>query len=431
MNSVELMEQRARHIVDARKIIDTADAEKRELNAEESEKVDQHFAEADKLEAKIDTQNKREAVEAAEARLKTVSERKSRPTLHHQDEPAQPISALRSWLSYGAISHNKRPVRLTGADIDNAQRCGLDLSSRTASLRTEAPLLKGSATAGAELVAWSDFYAGFYDKLKYYGPCLDLVTIQNSDNGNSLHIPVMDDTGNIAEVLAEGSEAAEGEPVTAKVTLGSFKYSSKEVIVSLELLQDSSFDLESYIVNALAVRFGRKWNADITKGAGSTLPYGLAARASSASIVSGGSAATPTLTADNLFDLADAVDDSYRNAPGVGYMMSRTTWSKVRKLKDDENRYLIGPDLQAGTRAMFNGYPVYINPDMDSAGVSKKIVLFGDYKMYTWRKVSGIELHRLNEHRIRSGEVSFLAFARADGNLINTDAVKYIASPAS
>ena len=436
MNSVlELREAHAKAIHDARQIIDTADTEKRELRADESEKVDTLFAEADKLTAKVDTLAKREAVESAEARLKQ-SERKTRPTLSKSPEEAPDYSsALRSWCLRGRTGS-----RITGADIDNAARCGIDLSAEEITLNAprtskRTALAKATSGSGLELVAWTDFYAGFFEKLKYYGPAIDLVTKHQSDNGNSLPIPVMDDTSNVAEILDEAGTAAEAEATTAKVTLGAWKYSSKEVLVSLELLQDSSFDLEAYIAGSLAARFGRKWNTDITVGAGTTLPFGLCTRATASGVVSGGTAAAPTLTVDDFIDTADALDQAYRNMPGVGYMMSRATLSKVRKLKDSSNRYLFDAGFSGGVTSgapgTINGYPVYVNPDMPTTGVSKAIVLFGDYSQYMWRQVSGIQFFRLSEYRIRSGQISFLAFARADGNLINTASVVKLASPAS
>ena len=78
--------------------------------------------------------------------------------------------------------------------------------------------------------------------------------------------------------------------------------------------------------------------------------------------------------------------------------------SKVRKLKDDNNRYQFDPGFSGITQGLgnpgvvgyLNGYPCYVNPDMPTTGVSKAIVLFGDYSAYVWRQVAGIDVFRID-----------------------------------
>jgi HK97 family phage major capsid protein len=421
MNTIELKEMRAKLVADARKVIDSADNDKRDLTSEESNKVDTLFADADKLEAKIDTQEKREAVEAAEGRLK-VSERKVRPSAMHspKDEPNFG-EALRAWLCQGS-----RGYRITGDVLDNAARCGVELGG---GLELSRRAMSKSNTTGP--VQWTDFYNGFAEELKAYSPVLSLISYQNSDNGQTLPIPVVDDTANEAAILAEGGTSTAQDFAVTNVNLNAFKYESKEIVLSLELLQDSSINLEQYVSQAIATRFARRWSKDVTTGTGSGQPFGIVTRATASGVVATGTGAAPTLTADMLIDLSESLDDAYRFRPGVGYMMAPATMVKIRKLKDSAGQYLWSPSLTAGTPDVFNGHPVYRNMNMASTGVNAKIVVFGDFKQYLWRNVMGIEVYRLNELRILNGQVSFQAFARADGNLILPNAVKFLAAPAT
>jgi HK97 family phage major capsid protein len=68
---------------------------------------------------------------------------------------------------------------------------------------------------------------------------------------------------------------------------------------------------------------------------------------------------------------------------------------------------------------------------MATSGANARIAVFGDFSKYLWRNVMGVQIYRLDQLRIRNGQISFLAFARADGNLIQPNAVKYLAAPAS
>lgn len=427
MNTVELRESRAKLIADARKIIDTADTEKRDLRSDESEQVDRMFAESDKLQAKIDTQEKREAIEAEEARLRT-SERKTRPTLSRMEEEPNRADALRSWFGRG-----HRGFSVSGGDIDNAARCGIDLSSGEIEFARPGlrAMSKGGSTTGSKLVEWTDFYSGFFEELKSYSQVLSLISYHNSDNGQNLPFPVMDDTSNEAAILDEASTATAADPTVSNVTLGAFKYESKEVILSLELLQDSSINLEEYVGRALAARFARAWAKHVTIGTGSGQPSGIVTRATNSSVVATGTTSVPTYTTDMLIDLAESLDDAYRFAPNVGYMMAPATMAKIRKLKDSNGQYLWQPSVQAGNPDMFNGHRVYRNQHMATSGASARTIVFGDFSKFVWRNVQGVQLYRLNEFRIRSGQISFIAFARGDGNLILPNAVKYLAAPAS
>jgi hypothetical protein len=42
-----------------------------------------------------------------------------------------------------------------------------------------------------------------------------------------------------------------------------------------------------------------------------------------------------------------------------------------------------------------------------------------------------VTFYRLDQIRILDGKIVFMAFARADGRLLNTSAVKYLKNPAS
>jgi HK97 family phage major capsid protein len=59
------------------------------------------------------------------------------------------------------------------------------------------------------------------------------------------------------------------------VNIGAFKFSSKLVLVSRELLQDSAFNIMEYIAKALGDRTGRIKNKKYTIGVGTTEPKGL------------------------------------------------------------------------------------------------------------------------------------------------------------
>ena len=73
------------------------------------------------------------------------------------------------------------------------------------------------------------------------------------------------------------------------------------------------------------------------------------------------------------------------------------------------------------------GYRVVTNPDIAVMAANAKSILFGDFGKYMIRDVMGLTLYRFDDSAYaKLGQVGFLAWSRAGGNLIdNGGAVKY------
>jgi HK97 family phage major capsid protein len=420
MDSLTMREERAKLVIEARKVIDQAEAEgNRPLTGEENQKWERLMGEVDSLAEKISTSEKREATSKAEAEL-SKSYRKTSPTVHNTRKEGNRSEAMRSWFLRGA---NKG---CSAEAIDNAAACGIDLSSRwmNVSLRSEQRALANGT------LNIPDFGQGFDRALKAFGGAKNHVKNWQTANGVTVNVPTVDDTSNMATIVAEaGSIPITPDPTFSSVALGAFKYSTRAIQVSLELLQDSVIPLESLLTDLLAERLGRAVNNHITVGTGSGQPNGLCPRASTSSVVVGGTVASPTFSVDNLLDLIASVDPAYRG--NSKFMMNDAIAFRFRKLKDSTGQYLWQPSVIAGQPDRLCGYEVFINQDMPALAVNARVVLFGDYGRYIWREVSDLQFYRLDELYAISGQVGFMGLYRADGNLINTSAVKFLSAPAS
>jgi HK97 family phage major capsid protein len=229
---------------------------------------------------------------------------------------------------------------------------------------------------------------------------------------------------NSGEIVADGGAITTTvDPTFGVMTLGSFKYSSKAVIVPWELLQDSSINLPQYLGNKLGERVARKQNTDFTAGAGTTLPFGVQVQAALGKTA----AATNAITFDEVIDLYHSVDVAYRSRPNFRFMVHDNTAAYLRKLKDSQNRYLWEMSLQAGQPDRMFGHEVVINNDMDSAfTTNKRLVLAGDFGAYHVRDAGAVTIMRADELRMLNGQVVFLAWQRSDGNLAEANAVRYL-----
>jgi HK97 family phage major capsid protein len=78
-----------------------------------------------------------------------------------------------------------------------------------------------------------------------------------------------------------------------------------------------------------------------------------------------------------------------------------------------------------GTQALLLGYPVFENPFAPAIGTAAKSVVFGDMSSYHVRQVGGVEIARSDDAFFANDLVAFRVSIRLDGNLGQSDAVKF------
>lgn len=285
-----------------------------------------------------------------------------------------------------------------------------------------------STTAAAGGYTIPQGFSGEIDKaMLAWGPMLDPgVTRQLvTESGNLLPWPTMDDTAQTGALLAENAQATTQDITFGNVNLNAYMYTSKIILVSLQILQDSAFNLQTEIIDpAFGERLGRIANAQLTTGTGSSQPNGIVTAASLGKTT----AAVAAVTADELIDFYHSIDPSYRASPNFKMMFNDSTLQAIRKLKDAQNRYLIDGLKDNGATINLAGIsvPYVINQAVASMATGVRFAVAGDFSRYIVRRVREYQMLRLNERYADYLQVGFLAFARFDGNLLNTAAVKYM-----
>ncbi|WP_344492035.1 phage major capsid protein [Streptomyces enissocaesilis] len=317
-------------------------------------------------------------------------------------------NAWRSWLRDGTqdLSSQERNVLRTGW-VDGKE------------LRAQ-----GVATGAAGgYVVPPEFRAKMVETMKFYGAMRQVSEVITTESGVTLPWPTNDDTGNVGAILAENTQVTEQDVTLGQQDIGAYMYTSKLVRVSLQLLQDSVLDFESWLARKLGERIGRIQNTHFTTGTGTAQPEGVQTNAVIGK--TGGTGQTTSVTYDDLIDLVHSVDPAYRNSGRVQFMWSDGTLGSVRKLKDSQNRPLWQPSVQEGVPDKVLGYDYIVNQDMPAMAANAKSVLFGDFFAgYLIRDVSDIQTLRLAERYADFLQVGFLAFSRADGTPQDTAAIR-------
>ncbi len=400
MRSKELRAQRAKIVTEAQALIS-----KDGLTVEENAQFDAMMLQAENLLAQIDR------MERADTEAAAIAERdfrNSRNTGRSADEEAEArIAANRAFgnfLRFG-MAH------LSPEDRTIAQRA---LSP------VRAALAEGTGAAGGYTIP-----QGFYDQLtdaqKAYGGMLTGgASIIDTETGNTLPMPTSNDTNNVGALLAENTQVTTQDVNFGVMSLGAYTFTSKLVLVSNQLLQDSAFDLGTWLSGKLGTRIARALNNYFTVGTGQAggQPFGIVpAAVASGATVTGATGETTSLIYDDLVNLEHAVDPAYRQ--NGKFMFNDAVLKILKKLKDGYGRPLWLSGIGVKEPDTINGYPYLINQSMPVPAANAVSMVFGDMSSYMIRRVAGTQLLRMTERYADYNQTGFLAFQRWDGTLLD------------
>ena len=228
-------------------------------------------------------------------------------------------------------------------------------------------------------------------------------------------------THSTAQWTPENGAYTESNPTFDQKSIDAFKLTDL-VKVSIELLQDSAFDLESYIAAEFARAFGIAEEEAFCVGTGTGQPTGIFT--ANGGTVGVTAAAANAITADELISLVYSLKSPYRR--NAKFLMNDATVSLIRKLKDNNGAYLWQPSIQAGEPDRLLGYALYTSPYVPTLAAEALTIAFGDFRNYWIADRSGRTVQRLNELYSTNGQVGFVATERVDGKVILPEGIKLL-----
>ena len=234
-------------------------------------------------------------------------------------------------------------------------------------------------------------------------------------------IPVVATKGTASWIDEEGA-VPESDDAFTQVSIGAYKLGTM-IKVSEELLNDSVFNLESYIATEFARRIGSKEEDAFFNGDGTGKPTGIFHSTGGADI--GITVASSTAIAiDELMDLFYALKSPYRK--NATFVMNDATVKAIRKLKDGSGNYIWQPSITMGAPDTLLNRPVVTSAYVPNIAAGAKTIAFGDFGYYWVADRQGRAFKRLNELFATTGQVGFMATQRVDGKLILPEAIKVL-----
>lgn len=416
MSLKDLQEKREQLLSEARERLDQIDKNTDESRAKElEEQHDKAMAALDKLDKRISDEEKLEAAEQRAEELR--AKRRPKPedgeaTGRDEGDAPEYREAFYAMLAAGGDPSDLTPEQRA------VLKSGIDKKSEFRAQST-------SNSAGGYTVPVT--LAQFIVKsMAAWGPMYDpgICTEINTSSGEQINIPTVDDTTVPVVKHTEGTALTDdgGSDVTfGQKSLNAYVYDTEFVKWSMELMQDSIFNIETLLGELLGERLGRRANTELTTGDGTGDPNGIVT-ASSLGVTA---AATDAIVWDELIDLEHSVDPAYRMSPKCRYMFNDTSLKVLRKIKDGEGRYLWSQgDVAKGVAPTLNGRPYSINQAMAAVATGNKPIVFGDFGKYYVRKVGAPILGVMRERFWP--DLGIAGLIRLDGELGDTAAVKHL-----
>ena len=241
---------------------------------------------------------------------------------------------------------------------------------------------------------------------------------QDSDRynvGGTLNIPYYDES--TADVTMEyADEFTDGESKSGKFkSINLTGYLGRAITdVSISLINNSSFDVVSFVIKRMAESIARFIEKELLKGTTNKIE-GLSKGVQEVKT------AGATITADEIIDLQELIPDSYQ--ANAYFIMSRKTRTAVRKLKDGQGNYLLNKDANSRWGYTLFGHDVYTSANMDDIKAGATVMFYGDYSGLATKVSEDINIKVLQEIKARQHAVEVLGFVELDAKVQNAQKI--------
>ena len=276
--------------------------------------------------------------------------------------------------------------------------------------RVDDILQEGIDADGGYLVP-EEYDSRLIETLKEENIMRSLATTISTSGQHKINVAASDPA---AAWIDEGGALNFGDSKFAQVLLDAHKL-HVAIKVTEELLYDSAFNLESYILSSFGQALANAEEDAFLNGDGTGKPTGIFHKTNGGTFLKD----IPAIKSDDMIDLIHALKRPYRK--NASFIMNDKTVSSIRKLKDNNGAYIWQPSYQQNEPDRILGYPVYT-----SAFAPENAIAFGDYRYYNIGDRGTRSFKELTELFAGNGMIGFVAKERVDGKLVLKEAVQIL-----
>ena len=207
-----------------------------------------------------------------------------------------------------------------------------------------------------------------------------------------LEIPYYDvDTTNITVAYAtEFTPLASHNGAFDNIELNGFLAGALSKI-SRSLINNAQFNIVDFVVDAMAEAIAVFIDRELLNPIDpSHKVVGLSDLANKVQLVS-----ADTITADDVVKLHDSIKDRFQS--NAIWVMSSSTRTALRLLKDSMGRYMLQDDVSLPFGTSLLGKPVYVSDQMPDIATGKSVIYYGDFKGLATKFSEDINIEVLRE----------------------------------
>jgi HK97 family phage major capsid protein len=399
MEILEMKQKRAALVKEARKLLDTAEKEKRELTGEETAKYEEMMKEVDSWGTKIEREeNLRKMEEALKVPEPTVV-----PPQPTEPEPRK----------------NPRATEEYRKSFEKFLRSGINTLTEKEVRAMQADDPEG----GGYLVAPQLFVSEMLKAVDNTVFVRGLARKFSLAKAASLGVPKLDTDFSDADWVSELATGDEDALDYGKRELRPHAL-SKLVKVSNTLIRLSTESIEAMVRERLSYRFSVTLENAYLNGDGLQKPLGVftadADGINTDRDVSTGNTDS-SIKADGLIEAKYTLKTPYlRNARWVFH---RDAVKQIRKLKDGAGQYLWQPGITADMLDEILGIPIIVSEYAPSTFTTGKYVgILGDFSYYWIADALDMQVQRLVELYATTNQVGYIARFETDGMPVLSEA---------
>lgn len=187
-------------------------------------------------------------------------------------------------------------------------------------------------------------------------------------------------------------------------------------LVSLSLVNNSNFDIVSFVIQAMSESISKWIEKELIKGTASKID-GLAAGVTQSVTT----AVATSITVDELIDVQETVPDVYQ-ASSI-WIMNKATRTALRKLKDADGQYLLNKDVSAKWGYTLLGKDVYVSDNVDAIAATKTAIYYGDMSGLAVKLSEDVSIQVLRESYATQHALGVVAWIELDAKVENAQKI--------
>lgn len=200
----------------------------------------------------------------------------------------------------------------------------------------------------------------------------------------------------------------------ASVQLGSY-LAGALTLVSRSLINNSKFDIVSFVVEHMAYNIARWIEKELLNGTTSKI-QGLTGVTETVT-----AASATAVTVDELIQLQGKVKDVYQ--PDAIWIMSPATRTAILSLKDNNGRYLLQDDIASPFGKTLLGKPVYVSDNMADMASQATAIYYGDMSGLAVKLSDELEVQVLREKYATQHADGVVAWVDMDAKVENAQKI--------